>query len=158
MARPRTAAQKDAAKEKRLQKEYGITLAERDARAIEQNHKCKICGGALDAYGYPQVDHYHFYIEEFRHTPGLLHGFKWYAQAYNEKGQVICARDAKTRAAARADVKRAMLPWSVRGLLCFKCNRGLGYIERFFDAAKHPEHLLPVIDYFNARLKTVDKY
>ena len=145
---------RDRAKDKRLQSKYGITLAERDARARAQEGNCAICGGPLDAYGPPNVDHFHFFVAAFRHTDiGMLAiGLKWYAQGYDELRRVICVKHAKTREAAIADVKRELMPWSIRALLCFKCNRGLGSIEKFFDAARHPEHLNPVRDYLQARI------
>jgi hypothetical protein len=80
-------------------------------------------------------------------------GCKWCAQSYDELRQPLFHRHAKTKAAAIADVKKDTMPWSIRGILCGKCNYGLGCIERFFDAARHPENLLPVIDYLQARLK-----
>ena len=150
-----TPEEKARAKDKRLQSKYGISLADRDARAAEQNHKCKICGGPLDAYGPPNVDHFHFCVAAFRHTgPGMpAINLKWYAQGYDELRRVICVKHARTKDAAIEAVKQELKPRFVRGLLCFKCNRGLGSIEKFFDAARHPENLLPVIEYLQARLK-----
>jgi|SRR5579864_2351260 len=150
-----TVEERSRIKDLRLQRKFGITLAERDARAAEQNHKCKICGGPLDAHGYPCVDHFHFYIKAFRETDaGLLAmKLKWHAHAYDERRQEVFVRHAKTKAAAITAVKAAAMPWSIRGLLDGKCNYGLGCIERFFDAARHPENLLPVIEYLQARLK-----
>lgn len=76
----------------------------------------------------------------------------WDAAGFDELGNVKVVRWAKTKARAIAAVKEALMPWSIRGLLCFKCNKGLGCIERFFDAAAHPENLLPVIEYLRIRL------
>ncbi len=150
----RSQSQKDRAKDKRIQHKFGITLADRDSRIAEQNNKCKICGGPVDAYGPPNIDHFHFYVKAFRHTDRGMAAinFKWYAQGYDELRRVICVKHARTKDAAVAAVKQELMPWSIRGVLCFKCNRGLGSIEKFFDAARHPEHLLPVIDYLQARL------
>jgi hypothetical protein len=149
-----TDAQKDRIKDKRLQSKYGIALEERDGYIAQQLGLCKVCGGPLDAHGPPCVDHFHFKIKTFRHdemmTPAP--GFKWYGQAYDERGRVICVKHAKTKAAANRETKQAMLKWSVRGILCFKCNYGIGCVERFFGASAHPENLLPVIEYLRARL------
>jgi hypothetical protein len=145
---------RDRAKDKRLQSKYGITLAEREFRAVQQNHKCKICGGPLDAHGHPCVDHFHFKITVVRviNPTILAMGMKWHANAYNEQGFTICTKYARTQMNARTDVKQSMMPWSIRGILCGKCNYGLGMVERFFDAAAHPENLLPVIEYLKSRL------
>jgi hypothetical protein len=152
---PATPEERLRAKDLGLQRKFGITLAEREERARQQNNLCKICGGPLDAHGYPCIDHFHFKVKTFRHDPTILPapGFKWYGQAYDERGRVICVRYARTQAAAHKEVKQVMMRWSIRGILCGKCNYGLGYIERFFDAAAHPENLLPVIEYLRARLK-----
>lgn len=64
----------------------------------------------------------------------------------------ICIRFARTQVAAKAAVKKTMLPWAVRGLLCAKCNRGGGMTERFFDVARHPANLQMVMDYYQLRL------
>jgi recombination endonuclease VII len=158
MARAKKTAtdeERNRAKDTRLRNKYGISLAERELRARQQNNLCKVCGGPLDAHGYPCVDHFHFRVIAFRHTdkgmPAI--GLKWYAQGYSELHQVLCVKHAKTKAAAIAAVKTEMMPGSVRGILCGKCNYGLGMVERFFDAAAHPENLLPVIEYLQARLK-----
>ena len=147
-----TPEERERAKDKRIQSKFGITLADRNRRAEEQGHKCKICGGPLDAYGPPNIDHFHFYVKAARCPDG------WEAQSFDERRQVVYSRRAKTKAAAIECVKRDTMPWSIRGLLCFKCNRGLGSIERFFDAARTPENLLSVIAYLRARLNVLDNY
>jgi hypothetical protein len=150
----RTGEEKERAQDLRLQRKYGITLADRTKRAEQQNYRCKVCGGPLDAHGYPCVDHFHFKIIVVRVSDPLIlaTGLKWRADAYNEQGSVICNKYEHTKTNARTAVKRAMMPWSIRGILCGKCNYGLGCVERFFDAAAHPENLLPAIEYLRARL------
>lgn len=149
-----TVEERNRAKDKRLQSKYGVTLAEREHRAAQQNNLCKICGGPLDAHGYPCVDHFHFKIQTVRETAeGLRNaGLKWCATAYDEKGEIVGWRHAKTKTLARSSVKKLMMPWSIRGILCGKCNYGLGMVERFFDAAHHPDNLLPVRQYLLARV------
>jgi hypothetical protein len=153
-----TDEEKRNAKDKRLQRKFGINIQDRDRRVYEQNNLCKICGGALDAHGYPCLDHFHFKVIATRQSDALVLalGLKWFAQGFDEERKVVFTRHAKTKTAAIASVKQAMMPWSIRGVLCGKCNYGLGCIERFFDAARHPENLLPVIEYLSARLKRLD--
>ena len=157
MARAKTATTPEKrihAKDLRIQRKFGITLADRDARAREQNNLCKICGGPLDAYGPPNIDHYHFRVQVVRHIDRIsLETRGWDAAAFDEQGQIVGTLWHKVKAKAIADLKRLMMPWSIRGLLCYKCNYGMGCMERFFDAARHPENLLSIMNYLQARLK-----
>jgi hypothetical protein len=150
----RTDAQKDRAKDIRLQRKYGITLADRVRRAEEQKHLCAMCGGPLEAHGPAQVDHFHFRMRTDRIYDTVLNTFtEWETRGYDELDRVICVRRAPTRKSAEQAVKAAMLPWAVRALLCAKCNRGAGINERFFDVARHPNNLMMLIHYFQARLE-----
>jgi hypothetical protein len=144
-----TVEQRDRIKDKRLQKQYGISLARQNEMRLEQNNKCKTCQVEFTADNPPNTDHFHYKI----HTRKL--GKKnWEAVGVDERGLpcAIVTAWSPTKAAAVAGMKKLMGPGSVRGLLCRKCNRGLGYLERFFNAARQPENLLPVIEYFRARL------
>ena len=145
-----TVEARDRAKDKRLQSKYGITLARQNEIRAEQNNQCKTCKVDFTAENPPCTDHFHFKVDA--HKFGK---HKWHAYSMDERGPVsaISSGIHSTKAAAVAEMKRIMAPRSVRGLLCRKCNRGLGYIERFFNAARRPENLLPVIEYLSARLK-----
>lgn len=149
--------EKDRAKDKRLQRKFRITLERHNEIARKQDNKCKICGGDLFAYGSPAVDHFHFKVSAHRISDGDV-GFestdKWKAQGFTERGCIFVTRYAKTKTAAITIVKKIMMPWSVRGLLCVKCNRGVGCVEKLFNASRYPENLLPVIEYLKARLKS----
>jgi hypothetical protein len=141
----RTAEQKKKDQDKRLQKKYGITLANRDERVRQQGSKCKICCGPLDP---PCVDHFHFRVVATRAPRG-----GWFAVALDENGNMMNLGWAKAKATAIADAKRATMPWAIRGILCRHCNRALGMLERWFDAARHPDHVLPSLEYLRNRLK-----
>ena len=147
----RTEEQKRADTDKRIQKKFHITLARREEMKQEQNHRCKICGGALDAHGHPAIDHYHFHVKIFPLSEYAL-PLKWGATAYDECGNIVQTVNAKTQVAARTQLKTIIMPWSIRGILCSNCNYGLGCIERFFDAAHHPDNLIPVMNYLWARI------
>jgi hypothetical protein len=148
----RTAAQKELDKDKRLQSKYDITLVERTERARQQDNKCKICSGPLDP---PCVDHFHFVVKAWRNTDsGMLSiGLKWYAESYDERMRAVNGKHASTKAAAIAGVKKETMRWSIRGLLCRHCNRALGMLERWFDAARTPDKVLPSLDYLRKRLE-----
>ena len=148
----RSESQKTRDKDRRLQSKYHITLADRDERARQQDNKCKICGGPLNP---PCIDHFHFTIKAWRNTDsGLLSvGLKWYAETYDERGQAVNGKHARTKETAIADVKYDTMKWSIRGLLCRYCNRRMGMIERWFDASRHPDNVLPYLKYLRDRLE-----
>jgi hypothetical protein len=145
---------KDRAKDKRLQSKYGITLARQNELRAEQNNRCKICRVEFTSENPPCTDHFHYQI-----TARKLGPKNWQVTGCCETIQsAISSACHPTKVAAVTAMKKSMAPRAVRGLLCRKCNRGLGYIERFFNAARRPENLVPVLEYFRSRVsKTLDK-
>ncbi len=150
-----TPEQKDRAKDLNLQRKYGITLALQNEMRQKQNNRCKTCGTEFTAENPPCTDHFHFFIDAHRADITLMTvmNLKWYAQGYDELRRVICVKYADTKAHAIADVRKELMPWAIRALLCRRCNRGLGYVERYFDATRHPERLNSVRDYLQSRIQ-----
>ena len=149
----RSQIEKDRAANQRLQHKYGITLADRDERIRQQDNKCKICSGPLDP---PCTDHFHFKIRTIRcksDSDLSTINLKWAATSYDECGRAIFTKFARTKTVAIVDVKKETMPWSIRALLCRHCNRALGMLERWYDAARHPENVEAALNYLKSRLQ-----
>lgn len=145
----RTDAQKIRATDLRLLKCYGITYDIREARRAVQNGLCACCNDPLDSHGgHACVDHFHFRVETVQYinpATGEIDG--WVASGYDEDGLVVFQARHKTKAGAIKAVRTLMLPWSVRALLCVRCNYALGALERMMDASRHPENVVKLADY-----------
>lgn len=115
-----------------LKRQYGITLAERDAIIREQGGKC-LCGRPLDENCRLEVDHEHFKISTRRDTlefSGYLSkNLGWWAIS----SLMLAPVWAKTKVEAIKKARKASLRLSVRGVLCggryAGCNRKLGRID-----------------------------
>lgn len=128
--------------EARLRKAYGLTLADLDRMLEEQNHVCRICKRALTPT-YRNVDHDH----QTGRIRGLLcsrcntglGNFKDNAQVIEaairyvaqQKGVPcdICGTDLSETKHYMRHIDHCHDTGRVRGLLCERCNRGLGQFE-----------------------------
>ena len=146
-AKAATAEQKrERAKDRRLQKTYGITLDQYNEILKAQDGKCAICGRpATDFTVSLNVDHKHFKIEAKRlvfppaniYPPAkwaaFVHDFDFVAYGATKQEVIKMAKDAA-------------MPYSVRGLLCpgrhMGCNRLLGRVDK-------PVWLQRALDYLN---------
>lgn len=123
---------KNLAADKRLQKTYGITLADYDRMLKEQNGGCWICGKPPKGNKRLHVDHDHKKGREkvYVRKPAGTNVWVAYTDSGVGGGQVFFSRKE-----ALDFVRRKVLRLSVRGLLCWRCNTGL---QKWRD---NPEHL-----------------
>lgn len=142
---------------KYLLKKFNITLEDKEQRHFQQGGVCPVCNGPLDAHGPSNVDHYHARFEARRAEvwEDLNLPWRWVAFIADEQGTRRFETPGKTKVEALRKCKALALPWLIRGLLCAKCNKGLGYIERFFDAARFPNNLDAIKAYFLHRLEQI---
>ena len=133
---------KDRAKDKRLQREYGITFAEHERRRAEQNNCCACCG--REFIKPPHVDHKHFTVEAVRAGNG------WMGKSSLQSTELVFG---PTKASVVARVRKEDMPRAVRGLLCGPCNRGIGKLEdpRFFHG--DPDLIIKAAEYLRRTAK-----
>jgi hypothetical protein len=138
----------DKATDRRLQRTYGISLAEYNQMLKDQNGVCAICHQPPKEGGRNlHVDHMHTDTK----IVAVKEGKKlWYA--YNPATQVTLNAGifyGKTKAEA---IKRTILttkPLTVRGLLCWKDNTA---IQKFNDDPDRMESAAKYIRTYNDRL------
>jgi hypothetical protein len=128
---------KEKARDKRLQKLYGVTLANYNEELKKQGGVCKICLRPPVTVSL-SVDHDHAWKKvKIIPSPAAPSGIYVVAR-YNRKNYHA---QGSTSRAAKKHMRQVLLRASVRGLLCASCNRGL---QRFRD---NPDNLLRAAEY-----------
>lgn len=143
--------QRDRERDKRLRQTYGITLEQYNQILVAQDGKCAICGRPATDFSISlNVDHEHGKIrvrrvnslnKDFMLFPP---GIKWVASV-ELRGKCIINYD-RTKKQAVVDLKKHILPLSVRGLLCpgrhgTGCNTKLGRADKIWFLEKALEYL-----------------
>ena len=110
--------QKDRSRNNYYRRQFGITLENYNRRLAEQNGRCKICGRCpFNGQANLAVDHKHFRVESYRELKMFIPGWR---STVAEYGVEVWA---KTKAESVKLAKIAAMPKSIRGLLCFFCNK-----------------------------------
>lgn len=133
--------QKNKATDRRLQKTYGITLAEYNQMLKDQNGTCWICNVPPKENRRLHVDHDH----KVARTKVQLYkqGRIWFAEARG-----IIFGDASKKI-AKWEITRRLKRLSVRGLLCWHDNTA---IQKFRDDPDRMESAAKYIRSYKERL------
>ena len=120
-------------RDKRHQRTYFVGEGFYDTLLAEQNGCCGICGRpATDFTVSLNIDHEHFLVKSQR-TIKAPPEMKWCAHTTLKDGREFSVY-AQTQKQAIADLKRKVIPQSIRGLLCpgrhTGCNRLLGRVDK----------------------------
>ena len=123
--------------DKRLRRVYGITLAEYNAMLAKQDGGCCICGSPPKTRRL-HTDHDHSW-KKVKITILEKVGLIYPAKAEYKGREYLVGAPSKQE--ARHVMREILKRDSVRGILCFPCNRG---IRVFFD---NPVRLRAAADY-----------
>jgi len=129
------------AKDKRLQKLYGITLEDYEDRLTRQGGCCAICGSKPGTKSL-SVDHDHKW-KYFKIVVNQISDDRFIAKlgGCSTPTYVSLRGHGRTKKEARDRLKGLLKRASVRGLLCFSCNSGL---RKYRD---NPEYLTSAASY-----------
>lgn len=139
MSKPKTQEQLDREASKRLEKKFGRNLEWYDRQLESQGGGCKLCG-STEKTRRLHVDHDHSWTKVKIAAKKLSLG-KWQASAVYRGMEYNCF--SEKRNLAIQDVKSYLKRDSVRGLLCFRCNK-------FIVGFGGPEILRKAADYLEA--------
>ena len=113
-----------SAKDGRLWRTYGIREAERERKEKKQHSKCEVCGKSHNVKGEKLtlcVDHDH----KARYVKCMCERYEWGWLAAAVYRGCSFQGDGKTKSAALKDVRHQLKRRSVRGLICWPCNRAI---------------------------------
>lgn len=138
MAKLKTPEQKEREKNARTIKKYGVTLSERKLLSSQQGHVCKICesGGGIQGL---HLDHDHKWKYIKIHTEKDLLSNCW--NSYTTYRGTSWVSMGNTKSEAIQTLRKLLQKLSIRGLVCWPCNRLLRMAfdqsERLSKAAQY---------------------
>lgn len=128
------------AKDKRLQRLYGITLADYNKMLENQGRACAICRRPPATLPL-SVDHDHKWkylrIISFEHASGWQASVAIIQPVFAAPRYFQVIGVGSTRKEAVSDLKKKLKSASVRGAVCFSCNGGL---RKFGDNSQRLEN------------------
>lgn len=147
LSKPKTQAQLDRETDKRLLKKYGVDLYWYEYQLEDQGGGCLLCG-STEKTRRLHVDHDHSYtkvkIKTEKITDSVWKG--WWTASAIYRGRNYSVLDPKRNAAIQ-QIKEYLKRDSVRGLLCFRCNK-------FIVGFGGPEILRRAADYLEAHQRS----
>lgn len=111
------------ARDKYLRKNFEITQAEFNRAFTKQGSVCKACGRPPKDRSL-HTDHDHE-VEDWAVEAKKIGDHKWLAWPKFGMGRLEFSSEGRTKPLARAAVKKVLKRLSVRGILCYPCNKGM---------------------------------
>jgi len=139
----------DVKKDSYYKKHYGISHQRAENMRDSVGNKCECCERTMSTS--LNVDHFHFKVYAER-TNDMFRP-KWRAEVKPRfKGTTVWYADTRKKAIALA--KKEALPLSIRGILCFWCNKGLEYfVSNPFFKISTLDKLKSYLERFEQKIK-----
>lgn len=135
----------------RLLRTYGITQDEYDFMLAEQNGGCKICGSTPKKRRL-HVDHCHRIVKTkitaTKVSTGKKSDYYWYAIAEVSPLWDLKSQNYRKKSEAVREMRVNLKRISVRGILCFPCNK---VIRLFYDNPDRMESAAKYIREYQSR-------
>lgn len=146
---------KEKAADTRLKRVRGIDLSEYDKLEAEYNHCCWICGRKVAEDKRLSVDHDHRF-DKYKYLAVKDLSGKWTCRAESKVPipgpymSVWCDELFNTSKEAKDNLKRYIKRKAIRGVLCYRCNRGLAFWR---DSIKNMQSAAEYLQTYNDLLK-----